>query len=42
MTNFEMGNGYWEYIERDQEETPKIPEENATATQLRAYKDCIG
>ena len=36
MTNFLMGKGYWEYIEGDLEEAPEIPEENATAAQIKA------
>ena len=39
MTNFLMRKGYWDYIEGDVEEAPVIPEENATATQIRAFKD---
>ena len=47
MTNFLMGKGYWEYIEGDLEEAQKIPEENATTTQIKVFKDwqekcCIG
>ena len=39
MTNFLMGKGYWEYIEGDQEDAPELPEENATAAQVKAFKD---
>ena len=39
MTNFLMGKGYWEYIEGDLEEAPKIPEENATTAQIKAFKE---
>ena len=38
MSNFLMGKGYWEYIEGNLEETPKILEENAIVAQIRAYK----
>ena len=38
MTNFLMGKGYWDYIEGDLEEAPEIPEENATAAQIKAFK----
>ena len=38
MTNFLMGKGYWDYIEGDLEEAPQIPEENATTTQIKAFK----
>ena len=39
MKIFLMGKGYWEYIEGDLEEALEIPEENATAAQIRAFKD---
>ena len=39
MTNFLMGKGYWDYIEGDLEEAPKISEENATTAQIKAFKE---
>ena len=39
MTNFLMGKGYWQYIEGDLEEALEILEENATAAQIKAFKD---
>ena len=39
MTNFLMGKGYWDYIEGDLAEAPEIPEENATAAQIKAFKE---
>ena len=38
MTNFLMRKGYWDYIEGDLEEAPEIPEENATAAQIRCLE----
>ena len=38
MTNSLMGKGYWDYIEGDLEEAPEIPEENATAAQIRCLE----
>jgi hypothetical protein len=31
MTNFLMGKGFWDYVEGENENPPKLPEENATA-----------
>ena len=39
MTNFLMGKGYWEYIEGDLKDAPDLPETNATAAQIKAFKD---
>ena len=39
MKNFLMGKGYWEKMEGDLEEAPEIPEENATAAKIKAFKD---
>lgn len=39
MTNFLMGKGYWEYIEGDQEDAPELPETNATAARVKAFKE---
>ena len=41
MKNFLMGRGYWDYIEEVQEEALEIPKENATAAQIKAFKDGI-
>ena len=39
MTNFLNDKGYWECIESDHENAPKLLEENATITQIKLYKD---
>ncbi|MCO5579973.1 hypothetical protein L7F22_033840 [Adiantum nelumboides] len=39
MTNFLMGKGYWDYIDGNQEEMPKLPYVNPTAEQIKAFKD---
>ena len=39
MTNFLMGKGYWEYIDGDQMEAPKVPDENPTLADHKASKD---
>ena len=39
MTNFLMGKGYWEYIDGEQEEAPKLLEEDPTAAEIKTYKD---
>ena len=39
MTNFLMRKGYWEYIDGDQEDAPIVLEEDATAAQIKAFKD---
>ncbi|MCO5592902.1 hypothetical protein L7F22_046906 [Adiantum nelumboides] len=39
MTNFLMGKGYWDYIDGNQEEMPKLPDENPTANQIKPFKD---
>jgi hypothetical protein len=36
---FLMGKGYWDYIERGQEEALEILEGNSSAAQIRIYKD---
>ena len=39
MTNFLMGKGYWEYIDGDLEDAPKVPDTDATAAAVKALKD---
>ena len=40
ITKFLMGKGYWEYIEGDQINAPKIPEQEATAdADIKAFKE---
>ena len=39
ITNFLMGKGYWEYIDGEQEEAPKLAEEDPTAAEIKAYKE---
>ena len=39
MTNFLMGKGYWEYIKGDLEKALDLPETNANAAQVKAFKD---
>ncbi len=39
MTNFLMGKGFWDYVEGENEDAPKLPEENATAVEIKAFKD---
>ena len=39
ITNFLMGKGYWEYIEGEHEEAPRVPKNNPSAEQLKAFKD---
>jgi hypothetical protein len=39
MTNFLMGKGFWDYVEGENEDPPELPEENATAVQIKAFKD---
>ena len=34
-----MGKGYWEYIDREHEEAPVIPDQNLTPAQVKAFKD---
>ena len=36
---FLMGKGYWDYIEGEHEIAPRIPKQNPTAKQLKAFKD---
>ncbi len=38
MTNFLMGKGLWEYIDREMENAPELPEHNPTAAQVKAFK----
>ncbi len=39
MTNFLMGKGFWEYVEGENEDPPKLLEENATVVEIKAFKD---
>ncbi|MCO5578805.1 hypothetical protein L7F22_032651 [Adiantum nelumboides] len=39
MTNFLMGKGYWDFIDGNQKEMPKLPDVNPTAKQIKAFKD---
>ena len=39
ITNFIMGKGYWEYIDGDLEDAPKVPDTDATAVEVKALKD---
>ena len=39
ITNFLMGKGYWDYIEGEHQAAPRVPEQNPTAEQLKAFKD---
>jgi hypothetical protein len=39
MTNFLMGKGFWDYVEGGNEDPPELPEENATAVEIKAFKD---
>ena len=39
MTNFLMGKGYWDYIEGEHKTAPRVPDENLTTEQLKAFKD---
>ncbi|MCO5558086.1 hypothetical protein L7F22_011662 [Adiantum nelumboides] len=39
MTNFLMGKGYWDYIDGNQEDMPKLPDVNPTAEQIKAFID---
>jgi hypothetical protein len=39
MTNFLMGKGFWDYVEGENEDLPELPEENATAVEIKAFKD---
>jgi hypothetical protein len=39
MTNFLMGKGFWDYVEGENEDPPELPEENATAVEIKAFKD---
>ncbi len=39
MTNFLMGKGFWDYVEGENEDRPELPEENATAAEIKAFKD---
>ena len=39
MTSFLMGKGYWDYIEGEHKTAPRVPNENPTAEQLKAFKD---
>ena len=39
ITNFLMGKGYWEYMDGEQEEAPKLPGEGPTVDEIKAYKE---
>jgi hypothetical protein len=39
MTNFLMGKGFWDYVEGENEDPPKLPKENAIAIEIKAFKD---
>jgi hypothetical protein len=39
MTNFLMGKGFWDYVEGENEDPPELPEEHATAEEIKAFKD---
>jgi hypothetical protein len=39
MTNFLMGKGFWDYVEGENEDPLKLPEENATVVEIKAFKD---
>jgi hypothetical protein len=38
MTNFLMGRGFWDYVEGGNEDPPELPEKNATAVEIKAFK----
>jgi hypothetical protein len=37
MTNFLMGKGFWDYVEGENEDPPKLLEENATTVEIKAF-----
>ncbi len=39
MTNFLMGKGFWDYVEGENEDLLKLPEENATIVKIKAFND---
>ncbi len=39
MTNFLMGKGFWDYVEGENEDPLELPEENAIAIEIKAFKD---
>ncbi len=39
MTNFLMGKGFCDYVEGENENPPKLPEENAITVEIKAFKD---
>ena len=39
ITNFLMGKGYWEYIDGDLEDAPKVPDTDAAVAKVKALKD---
>ena len=39
MNTFLKGKGYWDYVDGDNKEAPKTPEQNATTEQKKALKE---
>jgi hypothetical protein len=39
MTNFLMGKGFWDYVEGENEDPLELPKENATAVEIKTFKD---